>query len=380
MSTTRTADGARSSPASVSSPPTAAGTDAFWKATQEGHQRPGPGHPRGLRASAAAGRGRGPRLRPGGADRGALPRPDRPVHPLRDGRGRSRAGRRRARPGRRRAPPFARRRGDRRRLRRRRVRPARTAAAVGPGAALSSARTSPSPGSTRPAPARSPSAAASRAPAGWWPATRPAVWTPSRTPPGHPARHRRGGRRRRRGTAGPVLGGLPARLRGAQHRATDPTGAYLPFTAGACGFVPGRGRRHARGRGRESAPGRGGAPSGPSSPGTRATFTGASRWEESREGLAQAIRGALREARLRARGGRRGLRRRARHPGGRPRRGAGASPTRSAPHGRQVPVTAPKTGIGRAYCGAPAAGHRRRGARHGARPGAAHPERLRRLP
>lgn len=38
----------------------------------------------------------------------------------------------------------------------------------------SSAPTSPSPGSTRPAPARCRSAAATRARAGWWPATRPA--------------------------------------------------------------------------------------------------------------------------------------------------------------------------------------------------------------
>jgi minimal PKS chain-length factor (CLF/KS beta) len=47
----------------------------------------------------------------------------------------------------------------------------------------SSARTSPSPGSTPPAPARSPSAAASRAPAGCCATTRPAGSTCSRTPP-----------------------------------------------------------------------------------------------------------------------------------------------------------------------------------------------------
>lgn len=45
----------------------------------------------------------------------------------------------------------------------------------------SSGRTSPSPGSTPRAPARSPSGAASRAPAGWSPPTRRAVWTPWRT-------------------------------------------------------------------------------------------------------------------------------------------------------------------------------------------------------
>lgn len=50
----------------------------------------------------------------------------------------------------------------------------------GPRAAASWGRTSPSPGSTPRPPARSPSAAASRAPAGSSPPTRPA-WTPWRT-------------------------------------------------------------------------------------------------------------------------------------------------------------------------------------------------------
>lgn len=83
-----------------------------------------------------------------------------------------------------------------------------------------------------------------------------------------------------------------------------------------------------------------------------ATFTGASRWERSREGLAHAIRGALDEA------------------GCAPeeidvvfadalgvpeadRAEALAIADALGKHGTRVPVTAPKTGIGRAYCGAP---------------------------
>lgn len=83
-----------------------------------------------------------------------------------------------------------------------------------------------------------------------------------------------------------------------------------------------------------------------------ATFTGASRWERSREGLAHAIRGALDEA------------------GCAPeeidvvfadalgvpeadRAEALAIADALGAHGTRVPVTAPKTGIGRAYCGAP---------------------------
>ena len=82
------------------------------------------------------------------------------------------------------------------------------------------------------------------------------------------------------------------------------------------------------------------------------TFTGASRWEASREGLARAIRGALREAEC--------------APEeidvvfadalGVPaadRAEALAIADALGGHGRRVPVTAPKTGIGRAYCGAP---------------------------
>ena len=86
--------------------------------------------------------------------------------------------------------------------------------------------------------------------------------------------------------------------------------------------------------------------------GHAATFTGASRREESREGLARAIGAALAEAGC--------------APGevdvvfadalGTPeadRAEALAITDALGPHGRRVPVTAPKAGTGRAYCGAP---------------------------
>ncbi|MFD9219433.1 beta-ketoacyl synthase N-terminal-like domain-containing protein [Streptomyces sp. NPDC060064] len=131
----------------------------------------------------------------------------------------------------------------------------------------------------------------------------------------------------------------------------EPDRAYRPFTADACGFVPAEGgamlvveeevaarRRGARVRARVA--------------GHAATFTGPSRWEESREGLAQAIRGALRDAEC--------------APEeidvvfadalGVPeadRAEAMAIADALGAHGSKVPVTAPKTGIGRAYCGGP---------------------------
>ncbi|MGW1785461.1 beta-ketoacyl synthase N-terminal-like domain-containing protein [Streptomyces sp. NPDC002143] len=131
----------------------------------------------------------------------------------------------------------------------------------------------------------------------------------------------------------------------------EPTRAYRPFTSAACGFVPAEGgamlvveeesvarARGARVRARLA--------------GHAATFTGASRWEESREGLAEAIRGALTEADC--------------APGeidvvfadalGVPeadRAEALAIVDALGRHGVRVPVTAPKTGIGRGYCAAP---------------------------
>ncbi|MFD1660421.1 ketosynthase chain-length factor [Streptomyces caeni] len=131
----------------------------------------------------------------------------------------------------------------------------------------------------------------------------------------------------------------------------DPARAYRPFTAGACGFVPAEGGAMIVVEEEASARDRG-APVRATLAGHAATFTGASRWELSREGLAQAIRGALDEA------------------GCAPeqvdvvfadalgipeadRAEALAIADTLGAHGRRVPVTAPKTGIGRAYCAAP---------------------------
>ncbi|MEU0337336.1 ketosynthase chain-length factor [Streptomyces sp. NPDC006193] len=131
----------------------------------------------------------------------------------------------------------------------------------------------------------------------------------------------------------------------------DPARAYRPFTEAACGFVPAEGgamlvveaERSARERGADVRA---------YVAGHAATFTGASRWAESRDGLAHAIRGALAEA------------------GCAPeeidvvfadalgvpeadRAEALAIADTLGAHGRRVPVTAPKTGTGRGYCAAP---------------------------
>ncbi|MER7839208.1 ketosynthase chain-length factor [Streptomyces sp. NPDC096040] len=134
-------------------------------------------------------------------------------------------------------------------------------------------------------------------------------------------------------------------------RETDPTRAYRPFTEQACGFVPAEGGAmlvvEDVGSARER-----GLPVRATLDGHASTFTGASRWAESRAGLAQAIRGALAEA------------------GCAPEEidvvfadalGVPAADRAEAlaitdalgAHGRRVPVTAPKTGIGRGYCAAP---------------------------
>lgn len=131
----------------------------------------------------------------------------------------------------------------------------------------------------------------------------------------------------------------------------EPTRAYRPFTSDACGFVPAEGGAMLVVEEETAALGRG-ARIRAELAGHAATFTGASRWEQSREGLAHAIEGALEEA------------------GCAPeeidvvfadalgvpsadRAEALAIADALGPHGRRVPVTAPKTGIGRAYCGAP---------------------------
>ncbi|MGW7331641.1 beta-ketoacyl synthase N-terminal-like domain-containing protein [Streptomyces sp. NPDC054840] len=135
-------------------------------------------------------------------------------------------------------------------------------------------------------------------------------------------------------------------------RGDDPERAYRPFTDKACGFVPAEGgamfvvedEAEARRRGatlRAVVAGHG------------ATFTGTRRRDEAGEGLAHAIRGALREA------------------GCAPEEidvvfaDALGTPEADAAeaaaiadalggYGRKVPVTAPKSGTGRAYCAAPA--------------------------
>ncbi|WP_328536698.1 ketosynthase chain-length factor [Streptomyces sp. NBC_00344] len=131
----------------------------------------------------------------------------------------------------------------------------------------------------------------------------------------------------------------------------DPTRAYRPFTSGACGFVPAEGGAMFLVEDERAAVGRG-AHIRAEVAGHAMTFTGADRWEESREGLAHAIRGALHEAHC--------------APDevdivfadalGIPaadRAEALAIVDALGAHGRRVPVTAPKSGIGRAYCGAP---------------------------
>jgi minimal PKS chain-length factor (CLF/KS beta) len=133
--------------------------------------------------------------------------------------------------------------------------------------------------------------------------------------------------------------------------ADDPTRAYRPFTSSACGFVPAEGGAMLVVEEATAARERG-ARVRAMLAGHAATFTGASRWEESRAGLAEAIRGALDEA------------------GCAPeeidvvfadalgvpeadRAEALAIADALGTHAKRVPVTAPKTGIGRGYCAAP---------------------------
>ncbi|MEG8277178.1 ketosynthase chain-length factor [Streptomyces sp. AHA2] len=133
--------------------------------------------------------------------------------------------------------------------------------------------------------------------------------------------------------------------------ADDPARAYRPFTSSACGFVPAEGGAMVVVEAEEMALARG-ARVRAHLAGHAATFTGASRWEESAEGLAQAVRGALAEAEC--------------APEeidvvfadalGVPsadRAEALALADALGAHGTRVPVTAPKTGIGRGYCAGP---------------------------
>ncbi|MBD0692041.1 beta-ketoacyl synthase N-terminal-like domain-containing protein [Streptomyces sp. CBMA123] len=133
--------------------------------------------------------------------------------------------------------------------------------------------------------------------------------------------------------------------------ADRPDAAYLPFTAQACGFAPAEGGAMLLLEDEQAARRRG-ANVRAHLAGHGATFTGPSRWERSREGLAAAIRIALDEARI--------------APEeidvvfadalGVPaadRAEALALADALGPAAERVPVTAPKSGTGRAYCGAP---------------------------
>ncbi|MGK4579410.1 beta-ketoacyl synthase N-terminal-like domain-containing protein [Kitasatospora sp. HPMI-4] len=134
-------------------------------------------------------------------------------------------------------------------------------------------------------------------------------------------------------------------------RSADPDSAYLPFTAQAAGFAPAEGGAMFVAESQAAAVARGARIRARIS-GHGATFTGASRWTESREGLARAIRGALKEAHC--------------APDEIDVVFADALGTPEADlaevlalrdalgdHADHVPVTAPKAGFGRAYCGAP---------------------------
>lgn len=134
-------------------------------------------------------------------------------------------------------------------------------------------------------------------------------------------------------------------------RSDDPQRAYRPFTAAACGFAPAEGgamfvleeERAARERGAEARA---------TVAGHAATFTGASRWEDSRTGLARAISTALTEADCRPQdvdivfADALGVPEADRAE-------VLALTDALGRHARRVPVTAPKTGTGRAYCAAP---------------------------
>ncbi|MFJ3224149.1 ketosynthase chain-length factor [Streptomyces sp. NPDC086783] len=131
----------------------------------------------------------------------------------------------------------------------------------------------------------------------------------------------------------------------------DPARAYRPFTSAACGFVPAEGGAMLVVETQDTAQARG-ARVRAHLAGHAATFTKASHWEDSREGLAQAIRGALAEADCvpeeidvvfaDALGVREA-----------DRAEALALADVLGSHSTQVPVTAPKTGTGRSYCAAP---------------------------
>ncbi|MFF7458123.1 beta-ketoacyl synthase N-terminal-like domain-containing protein [Kitasatospora sp. NPDC008115] len=131
-----------------------------------------------------------------------------------------------------------------------------------------------------------------------------------------------------------------------------PDRAYLPFSPDAAGFAPAEGGAMLLLEDERTARRRGAAVRAYIA-GHAATFTGASRWTESREGLAAAIRIALERARISAEeidvvfADALGV------PAA-DRAEALALADALGPYAERVPVTAPKSGTGRAYCGAPA--------------------------
>ncbi|MDJ0345170.1 beta-ketoacyl synthase N-terminal-like domain-containing protein [Streptomyces sp. H10-C2] len=134
--------------------------------------------------------------------------------------------------------------------------------------------------------------------------------------------------------------------------AEDPHRAYLPFTEDACGFSPAEGGAMFVLE-EEGAARRRGARARAVVAGHCATFTGTAGWERSREGLARAIRGALDDAGCAAEdidvvfADALGV----------PEADQAevlAIADALGPHAANVPVTAPKTGFGRAYSAASA--------------------------
>ncbi|GAA1258799.1 ketosynthase chain-length factor [Kitasatospora nipponensis] len=134
--------------------------------------------------------------------------------------------------------------------------------------------------------------------------------------------------------------------------AGDPRRAYLPFTEDACGFVPAEGGAMFVVE-EETAARRRGAWVRAVVAGHCATFTGTAGWEKSRHGLARAIQGALEEANCSPRdvdvvfADALGI----------PAADQAEALAIADALGRraaEVPVTAPKTGFGRAYSAASA--------------------------
>jgi minimal PKS chain-length factor (CLF/KS beta) len=131
---------------------------------------------------------------------------------------------------------------------------------------------------------------------------------------------------------------------------TEPRHAYLPFTDDACGFSPAEGGAMLVLEDAQSALRRG-ARARAVVAGHAATFTGTGGWDRSREGLAHAIEGALAEAGCSAEDVDVVFADALAVPAA-DRAEALALADALGPRAATVPVTAPKTGFGRAYCAA----------------------------